>query len=99
MSVEVDYIDKALASLDDVSARELEAVAEKFVRPRDGLREFGFVFSAVCDERSGHAIVDPRFRLEQAIAGMDERLAARMAEAESPFWHYVIEAWEQREEA
>ena len=46
---------KALAALDDVSLRELEAVAEKLTRRRDGLREFGIVFSDAARARRGGA--------------------------------------------
>jgi hypothetical protein len=48
------HVEKALATLEDLSARELEATAAKLVNRRDGWREFGLFFSAPADERRGH---------------------------------------------
>ena len=47
------HVEKALATLEDLSARELEATGEKLVNRRDGWREFGLFFSALADERRG----------------------------------------------
>ena len=48
------HVEQALAALEDLSARELEATAAKLVNRRDGWREFGLFFSALANERRGH---------------------------------------------
>jgi hypothetical protein len=85
---------KALAALEDVSLRELEAVAEKLSRRRDGLRNFGLVFGDVAQAHRGESwsAGNSRFHLDTAIAGVDDRLAAQIDDAETPFWAHVRRA-------
>jgi hypothetical protein len=90
------HVAKALAALDDVSLRELEVMAEKFSRRRDGLREFGCVFGDAARARSGEGFGSASYHLETAIAHVDERLAERIADAEAPFWAHVRDALAER---
>jgi hypothetical protein len=46
-----EHLDKAFASLDDISVRELEATAEALERPRDVLGRFSSVFRDVAFAR------------------------------------------------
>ena len=61
-------------------------------RRRDGLREFGLVFSAVANQREGASYAAPARHLESAIAGVDDSLAETIADAKAPFWQMVREA-------
>jgi hypothetical protein len=89
-------VEKALATLEDLSARELEVTGEKLARRRDGLRGFGLVFGDVARKRRGGPADNARFQLETAIARVDERLAEQIEDAEAPFWAHVREALAER---
>jgi hypothetical protein len=94
------HMAKALAALDDVSLRELEAVAEKLTRRRrDGLRQFGLLFGAVASTRRGASFQSVSYHLETAIALVDDRLAERIEDAEAPFWQHVRAAVAEREKS
>jgi hypothetical protein len=86
------HMAKAPAALEDVSLRELEVVAERLTRRRDGLREFGCVFGDAARARRGDGFASASYHLEQAIARVDDRLAERIEDAEAPFWRHVREA-------
>jgi hypothetical protein len=90
------HMAKALAALDDVSLRELEVVAEKLSRRRDGLREFGCVFGDAARARRGDGFGSASYHLETAIAHVDDRLAERIEDAEAPFWAHVRDALGER---
>jgi hypothetical protein len=86
------HIAKAFASLADVPKRELEATAEA-LRPRHRLYDFAGVFREVAWSResgSDPSIAD--FHLRQAVEHGGDELAARIADAEAPFWRYVRDA-------
>lgn len=97
------HVEMALAALDDVSLRELEAVAEKLTRRRDGLREFGIVLGDVASGRRGaFGGKNSKFHLETAIARVDEGLAEKIEAAEAPFWghvHDAVEAYQDEKSA
>ena len=44
-----EHLDKALASLDDLTVRELEATSEPLERRKDGLGKFAGIFRNVAD--------------------------------------------------
>jgi hypothetical protein len=91
-----DAVDKALAALEDLSARELEVTGEKLSRRRDGFRNFGHVFAEVAQKRRSESSDNARFQLETAIARVDDRLAEQIADAEAPFWRHVRDALSER---
>jgi hypothetical protein len=93
MSDAVDkHLDRAFASLDDLTARELEATADA-IRVRSPLHDFAGIFRGVADARQGGWGSDlARFHLGQAVARADDDFAERIAEAEAPFWRKVREA-------
>jgi hypothetical protein len=94
MSDAVDeHLERALASLADVSTRQLHATAEALERSRNGLRAFGGVFRDVATSRevgSGPTLAD--FHLRQAVKRGGDELAERLAGAEAPFWRHVRDA-------
>lgn len=90
-----EYVEKALATLEDLRARELEATAAKLVNRRDGWREFGLFFSALADERRGQR---PWGAGELPLSSLDDRLLERIKDAEAPFWRHVRDAVASREE-
>jgi hypothetical protein len=94
MSDAVDeHVAKALASLADVSARQLHATAEALERRRNGLRDFVSVFRDVAYSRElGSAPRLADFHLRQALEYGGDELADRIADAEAPFWGHVHEA-------
>ena len=87
------HVEKALAALEDLSARELEATAAKLVNRRDGWREFGLFFSALADERRGHRAWGAG---ELPLSSVDDRLLERIKDAEAPFWAHVRDALAER---
>ena len=89
-------MEKALATLEDVSMRELEVTAEKLTRRRDGFREFGFVFSDAAGEHQGQSWKSSRQHLETAIARADDPLLERIKNADAPFWCHVRDALAER---
>jgi hypothetical protein len=93
-----DALDKALATLEDLSARELEVTGEKLSRRRDGLRNFGLIFGDVARKRRSESwsADNARFQLETAIARVDDRLAEQIEDAEAPFWARVRDALAER---
>jgi hypothetical protein len=93
MSDSVDkHLDKALAWLDDVPARELHATSDA-IGPRSPLRDFAGVFREVAYSRlDGSAPKLADFHLRQAVERGGDELAERIAEAEAPFWRHVREA-------
>jgi hypothetical protein len=88
-----EHVAKALASLADVSARQLDATAEALGRRRDCLGGFSSVFRDVAYSRKDGS--DPHlaaFHLRQAVERGGDDLAGRIKDAEAPFWRYVREA-------
>jgi hypothetical protein len=70
MSMAYDkHMEKALATLEDLSARELEVTGEKLSLRRDSLRSFGLVFGDVTQARRGESwsAGNSRFHLETAV--------------------------------
>jgi hypothetical protein len=99
MSMAYDkHMEKALATLEDLSARELEVTGEKLSLRRDGLRSFGLVFGDVTQARRGESwsAGNSRFHLETAVPRVDDRLAAQIADAPAPFWAHVRDALAER---
>ena len=87
------HLAEALASLEAVSVRELEATVEALERRRDGLRGFAGIFRNVAHAREGGWDTDlPRFHLGQAIARADEEFIEQIEDASAPFWQHVREA-------
>jgi hypothetical protein len=91
-----DAIDKhianAFASLADVPKRELEATAEALHR-RHSLHDFAGVFREIAFTRDTGS--DPhlaRFHVREFVSRADDELAARLEEAEAPFWGHVRKA-------
>jgi hypothetical protein len=90
-----ELLDAALAALDEVSVRELEATGEVLCRRRDGMRVFGQVFVDRADEREG-GFGQSRYHLAGAVADIDVRTAARIENATAPFWAHVRDALAER---
>jgi hypothetical protein len=68
MSARDEHLDKAIASLDDVPIRELEATAEAFGSRRHPLFAFAGIFRGVAYAREGGWDDSlPRFHLGQAV--------------------------------
>jgi len=86
-------VEKALASLEDLSARELEVTGEKLARRRDGLRAFGPVFADVARKRRGGPADNARFQLKTAIARVDERLAEQSKVLRHPSGRMCVTPW------
>jgi DNA topoisomerase IB len=97
MSDPVDkHLDKALASLDDLPARELHATSEAIGR-RSRLRDFAGVFRDVAYSRQdGSAPKLADFHLRQAVERGGDELGERIADAPAPFWRHVRDALAER---
>ena len=95
---EVDkHLDKAFASLDDLSVRELEATAEAIGSKRHPLHEFASIFRGVAQAREGGWSTDiPRFHLRENVSRADDDFVERIAEAQAPFWRHVRDALAER---
>ena len=98
MSDPVDeHLDKAIASLGDLTVRELHATAEALARRRDPLHAFSSVFRDVANARGESWSTDiPRFHLRENVSRADEELAAQIADAPAPFWRHVRDALAER---
>jgi hypothetical protein len=98
MSDAVDeHLDKAFASLDDFTVRELEATAEALASRRHPLHEYASIFQNVADAREGGWDASlARFHLGENVERADEELVARIENAAAPFWAHVREALAER---
>ena len=84
---------EALASLQAVPVRELDATAEALERRRDGMRGFAGIFRNVAHAREGGWDTNlPRFHLGQAISRAGEEFIEQIEDASAPFWRHVREA-------
>ena len=94
MSDAVDrHLAEALASLEAVSVRELEATAMALERRRDGLRGFAGIVRDVAHAREGGwDTKHSRFHLGQLVSGADEEFLGQIEDASAPFWQHVREA-------
>lgn len=91
------HLEKAFASLDDLSVRELVATAEAIGGRRHPLFDFSSIFRGVASAREGGWGTDiPRFHLREYVARADDELAARIADAPAPFWRHVRNALAER---
>lgn len=93
MSKAVDkHIEKAFASLDDLSKRELEATAEAQPR-RHSLHVFASVFREVawCRESGSDPSIG-RYHVKQFVSQADEDVLALVEQAQAPFWGHVRKA-------
>jgi len=86
---------KALASLNDMSVRQLEVAGERLMERRDTLHQFGQVFLDAANERDG-GFGQSRYHLENAIDAADDRLLEQIEHAEAPFWAHVRHALAER---
>ena len=95
MSDPIDkHLDEAIASLDELTARELEATAEALASRRHPLHEFSSIFRNVAGARGESWDADlPRFHLGQAVSRADGEFAARIADASAPFWAQCAMRW------
>ena len=92
-----EHLDAALASLDDLTVRELHATAEALASRRHPLHAFSSIFRNVADARGQDWGIDlPRLHLGETVERADEQLIGRIAEAEAPFWQHVREALAKR---
>ena len=92
-----EHLDKALASLDDLTVRELEATAEALSSRRHPLHEFSSIFQNVAHARGGGWGTDiPRFHLAENVRRAYEKLTERIADAKAPFWRHVRGALAER---
>jgi hypothetical protein len=98
MSDPVDeHLDKAFASLEDFTVRELMATSEALERRRDSLRDFASIFRQVADARGESWGTDlPRFHLGECVSRADEQFAVQIADAPAPFWRHVRDALAER---
>jgi hypothetical protein len=93
-----EHLAKALASLADVSARQLHATAGALGR-RSRLYDFAGVFSDVAYSREcGSAPKLADFHLRQAVERGGDELALRIADAKAPFWRHVRDALRAKRE-
>ena len=92
------HLDKAFASLDDFTVRELEATDAALSPRRHPLHGFYGIFQGVADAREGGWDSSARFHLGQAVERADDDLLERIAEAEAPFWVHVRKAILARQE-
>jgi hypothetical protein len=94
MSDTVDeHLERALASLAEVSTRQLHATAEALERGRNGLRPSTSVFRDVAYSRElGSRPTLADFHLRQAVKRGGDELAEQVAGAEAPFWRHVHDA-------
>ena len=94
MSDAVDkHLDKAIAALDDLTVRELEATSDALERRKDSLRYFASIFRQVARARESGRDTDlPRFHLRENVSRADEELAVQIADAKAPFWRHVRDA-------
>jgi hypothetical protein len=92
-----EHLDRAIASLDDVPVRELEATAEAIGSRRHPLHEFASIFRQVADARGESWGTDlPRFHLGEYVSRADAQFAAQIADASAPFWGHLREALAER---
>ena len=98
MSDAVDeHLDKAFASVDDLTVRELEATAEALASQRHPLHEFSSIFRNVAGAREGGWDSSlARFHLGENVERADEELVARIENATAPFWAHVRDALAER---
>ena len=97
MSARDKHLDKAIASLDDVPLRELEATAEAIGSRRHPLFAFAGIFRGVAYAREGGWSDSlPRFHLGGALGGADDEFEARIENATAPFGRHVREALAER---
>ena len=98
MSDVVDkHLDKAFASLDDLTVRELEATAEALASRRHPLHDYASIFRNVADAREGGWDSGlARFHLGENVERADEELVARIENATAPFWAHVRDALAER---
>ena len=80
MSDPVDeHLDKAFASLEDFTVRELMATSEALERRRDSLRDFASIFRQVADARGESWGTDlPRFHLGECVSRADDSSPCRL---------------------
>lgn len=93
MSDPVDkHLGKAVACLDDLTARELEATAEALESRRHPLHDFSSIFRGVADAREGGWDSSAHFHLGQCVMRAEDDLLERIEGAQAPFWRHVREA-------
>jgi hypothetical protein len=86
------HIDKAFASLDDLSMRELEATADALPR-RHSLYAFANVFRSVAHAREGGWNTNiPRYHVSEFVSRADDEVLALLEQAQAPFWGHVRKA-------
>ena len=84
------HLEKAFASLDDLSVRELVATAEAIGGRRHALHDFSSIFRNVATARgSGWSTDIARLHIRKSVEGADAELIERIADAEAPFWQPV----------
>jgi hypothetical protein len=88
------HLDRAFASLDDLTVRELEATAEALASRRHPLHDYASIFRNVADAREGGGWDSglARFHLGENVERADEEFVARIADAQAPFWRHVRDA-------
>jgi hypothetical protein len=92
------HLDKAVACLDDLTVRELEATAEALESRRHPLHDFSGVFRGVADGREGGWNSNAHFHLRQCVTRADDDLLERLAGAQAPFWRHFRAAVLARQE-
>ena len=91
------HLDKAFASLDDLTVRELEATAEALASRRHPLHEFSSIFRNVAGAREGGWDSSlARFHLGENVERAHEELVTRIENATAPFWAHVRDALAER---
>jgi hypothetical protein len=89
-----EHLDRALASLDEVPVRELEAVRGS--QPPSSHDFAGIFRNAAHAREGGWSPSLPRFHLGQAVSRGGDELAEQIAGAEAPFWRHVGDALRAR---
>ena len=91
-----EHLDKALASLNDLTVRELEATSDALERRKDGLGKFASTFPQVAHAREGGwGRIFPTSPVG-SVSPVPTRSSPRRSQMLRPFWTHVQDAPAER---
>ena len=94
MSDPVDeHLNKAIASLGDLTVRELHATAEALASAGIPCTPSAASFATSPTRAAKAGARNPRFHLRENVSRADEELAAQIADAPAPFWRQCAMRW------
>jgi len=91
-----EHLDKAFASLDEYTVRELEATAEAIGSRRHPLHGFASIFRGVAHAREGGWSTDIARFTSRRTSRTPTRSSSSASLREAPFWKRVREALAER---